>query len=67
MFYCCSKKSRKNSDSNSPTSPTSKYTLAPKQEEREEVVSTSKKEYSDEFKDLVLSMLSYHFYDRPSI
>lgn len=27
----------------------------------------TRKDYSDEFKDLVLSMMSYHFYDRPSI
>ena len=27
----------------------------------------TRKDYSDDFKDLVLSMMSYHFYDRPSI
>lgn len=27
----------------------------------------TRKDFSDEFKDLVLSMMSYHFYDRPSI
>jgi len=27
----------------------------------------SRKDYSDDFKNLVLSMMTYHFYDRPSI
>lgn len=27
----------------------------------------TRKDYSDDFKDLVLSMMSYHSYDRPSI
>jgi len=31
------------------------------------VVTNTRKDYSDDFKDLVLSMMSYHFYDRPSI
>lgn len=31
------------------------------------MVLDSRKDYSDDFKNLVLSMMSYHFYDRPSI
>lgn len=27
----------------------------------------AKTDYSEEFKDLVVSMMAYHFYDRPSI
>jgi hypothetical protein len=41
--------------------------LGPKEEQKEEVVLITRKDYSDDFKDLVLSMMSYHFYDRPSI
>jgi hypothetical protein len=44
-----------------------KYELGPKEEQKEEVVMNTRKDYSDDFKDLVLSMMSYHFYDRPSI
>jgi hypothetical protein len=50
-------------------SPRVQYELAPKNEEdeKEEVVVSSKTDYSKEFKELVLSMMSYHFYDRPSV
>jgi hypothetical protein len=44
-----------------------KYELGPKEEDKEEVVSDARKDYTDGFKDLVLSMMQYHFYDRPSI
>jgi len=44
-----------------------KYELGPKEEQKEEVVMDSRKDYSDVFKNLVLSMMSYHSYDRPSI
>jgi hypothetical protein len=40
--------------------------LSPKEEEKEKD-NFINKEYSDEFKDLVFAMMSYHFYDRPSI
>ena len=43
------------------------YVLAPKDEQTEEVVVTAKKDYSDDFKDLVAKLLSYHFYDRLSL
>lgn len=50
------------------TSPRRQYELAPKDEEvKEEVVVNAKTDYSKDFKELVLSMMSYHFYDRPSI
>lgn len=42
--------------------------LGPKEgEPKEEVVMNTRKDYSDDFKDLVLSMMSYHYYDRPTI
>ena len=31
------------------------------------VVHTKTKDFSPEFRDLVLSMMSYHYYDRPSL
>ncbi|CDW80083.1 protein kinase domain containing protein [Stylonychia lemnae] len=49
-------------------SPRPQYELAPKEEEeKEEVVVNAKTDYSKDFKQLVLSMMSYHFYDRPTI
>ena len=45
----------------------SKYELGPKEEQKEEVVMDYRKDYSDDFKSLVLSMMSYHNSDRPSI
>ena len=45
-----------------------KYKLSPKDEEKEEVVpSTQNRNFSEDFKDLVLSLMSYHFYDRLTI
>lgn len=44
-----------------------KYELGPKEVDKEEVVMDARKGYTDDFKDLVLWMMSYHFYDRPSI
>lgn len=41
--------------------------LGPKEDSKEEVVTESRKDYSDEFKNLVLSMMAYHFYERPDI
>lgn len=50
-------------------SPPHLYELAPKNDATsdEEVVVNAKKDYSPDFKDLVFSMMSYHFYDRPAI
>lgn len=44
-----------------------KNELGPKEGEKEEVITAFKTRYSPEFKDLVISMMSYHFYDRPTI
>ena len=43
------------------------HELGPKAEEQDEVVVNARADYTPEFKDLVISMMSYHFYDRPTI
>lgn len=53
--------------SETPPNSNIKYELGPKEEQKEEVVTESRKDYSDDFKDLVISMMAYHSYERPSI